>query len=595
MTLYAELVTGSLTNRGNVVPSNQCTLPQDRRACYRSMFLHSWRLAEWVKERKSVAGFDGEHTAEAFVIDVDRENDLAGALVDARNLVARLVAYYDVPVSAVHPSFSGAKGFHIAIPIECITPDKSPRKNFSVAFRGLAHDIADGMESVDLKIYEPRRILRMQNTINEKTGLYKIPLTVEELNSLDIEEIKQLATGPRVIEYLPSSELGVVSSLNEIFEDRIKDRAEQEPRAAQSSFVSLLSGANSGGRNDALTKLTGLYISKGFDEEFTLAFMRTWNTANVPPLDADELERTVRGEFSRYSEKRKAPEIYNLKQMGERYAQYIESMKETRVKLGFPSVDAKIRGVAPGEALCILGKTSVGKSAFAQFAAKTYAQDSGAPVLFLSLEMPLESVFERDYQMEMDVTGFDVERAFQDATPEDIARRIDTIYTATPNLYTCETSTMTLDSIKEHVRFAEDAIYHTRTGLLLVDYLGLVVGKGKDVYEQISGIARGMKNLAKELHIPVMYLVQVNRKFSIYDELELGAARDSGAIDEAADYIIGVWSAPKEQQTDTRRTRLQVGIVKNRKGGKGTYEAWMDRRSLRFEISDPEPKSELSF
>ena len=118
-------------------------------------------------------------------------------------------------------------------------------------------------------------------------------------------------------------------------------------------------------------------------------------------------------------------------------------------------------------------------------------------------------------------------------------------------------------------------------GLVLVDYLGLVNEKGKDLYEQVSRVARGLKEMAKALDVPIVFLSQVTKQFQPTTELELGAARDSGSIDEAADFVVGIWRDKDRPETDDD-ILMQCGLLKNRKGGLGTTPIKLNKRSLRF-------------
>jgi len=63
-------------------------------------------------------------------------------------------------------------------------------------------------------------------------------------------------------------------------------------------------GASEGGRTTALVKLTGVFCSNGFDEEFSLATLKSWNNLNKPPLQLDELEKNVSDLFARYKKEK---------------------------------------------------------------------------------------------------------------------------------------------------------------------------------------------------------------------------------------------------------------------------------------------------
>ena len=191
------------------------------------------------------------------------------------------------------------------------------------------------------------------------------------------------------------------------------------------------------------------------------------------------------------------------------------------------------------------------------------------------MEMPITSVYERACQIESGLTGYEIENQYKQNTAS-------LTFTTLKNFYTVTQSGLNLEQIKNLISIAEKNIYHKKTGLVLIDYLGLVKGNGKDIYEQVSRVARSTKDLAKELNVPIIFLSQVNRNYKEYDELEINAARDSGAIDEASDFILGIWKEkdkrPESEQTDIK---LKLGILKNRKGGLGRTSISMSKRSLK--------------
>lgn len=598
---YAEFVRGALSNRGTVLPVEEIKVNPGERECYRSMFVHGPALAEWVKSTGSVKGYVGPHAAEAFVIDVDSETDLEIARVDAVKICRMLEEIYDVPIAYQRIAFSGAKGFHVSVPMRAISADHL-RPNFADIFKGMAADMFDGFTTVDLAIYENKRILRMPNTVNAKTGLHKIPISFDELCT-DMDAIRGLARAPRNrgdIDLMPLSEISLCEGISGLFEQhaenvrnahtasaRTDTHAHADDEHPDNEIMDLFrNGTKKGHRDTNLTKLAGFLIKKGIDRAMATEMLLGWNKLNDPPFDAEDVINSVADKYARYGASTAvngAPEILTMKEAGERYVRYIHRMREARVRTGFAPIDQKLRAIAPGEVLAILGRTSVGKSALLQNIGRNYAGDSGAPVIMFSLEMPDTSVYERSIQLEYGMTGYEVERMFDNADDAAAARHIDAVYAAMSNFYIVVRS-MDIPTIDEYVQYAEANIYKQKTGLILIDYLGLVKGKGKDVYQEISKIARDMKELAKSLGVPICYLSQVNRNYRIDQELDLAAARDSGAIEEAADYILGIWRAEENLQQISTKMRCNIGILKNRKGGLSQYTAWMDKKSLVFDV-----------
>ncbi|MCL4510018.1 MAG: primase C-terminal domain-containing protein [Bacteroidetes bacterium] len=586
--LYCETAIGGLNNRNVVIPVKDFRLNGLRNECYRSVFLFGPELKTWVDKTDSVTEFTGPHTADAVPFDFDGEN-LSAVKAEVEKFIGYLTETYEIPLDYFRLSFSGNKGFHVVIPIEAFVSDPKPSIHFAQIVKAIAGEMSQGFSFVDSSIYESKRLLRVLNTVNLKSGLHKIPLTFSELQSLTVDEIKELAKEPREIEALATSEISPVESLSALwakwYSHDFRERKKTERH--DSDIFQLLRGAEQGSRNDAAIKLAGTYLAAGLNESLTLATLEAWNKQNNPPLPQGELEGVVHGAFQRYKkESTEAVRVYDLRDAGKVYAEFIGSMKKAKAHTGFETVDKKLRGIMPGESLCVLGKTSVGKSAFLQNAGINYAKSSGRPVLFFSMEMPITSVFERAAQIEFELSGYEIENDLTRNTG-DIQGFAEMLFSKIPNFYCIEKNGLTLEAIESLVRYAEENVYHDKTGLVLIDYLGLVKSSGKDIYEQVSKVARGMKDLAKSLGVPIIFLSQVNRNYSAFEELQIDAARDSGAVDEASDFILGLWREQVGSEDDTSpEMRLKLGILKNRRGGLGKITVEMERRTLRMKEVD---------
>jgi len=332
-------------------------------------------------------------------------------------------------------------------------------------------------------------------------------------------------------------------------------------------------------------------IAKGFDLSATTSWLQLWNERNQPPLPEFEIQELARGAFERYRDKAvKTVEVYNIREASDAYLAFVKNLRQRLVRLGIDGIDKKIRGVMPGETLCLLGKTSVGKSAMAQNLAHYHCKNAGTPVLGFSMEMPLTSVFERSLQIEMGITGYDVEKRYEHE-PETMVIDAEPSFQKLKNFYVVTRGGLNLKAIYDVVKRAEEEVYHEKTGLLWIDYLGLIKEHG-DIYEQVSKAARGTKDLAKELNVPIVFLSQVNRKYGEYDELSLDAARDSGAVDEASDFVVGYWKDRDFKSTEHLDGVLHIiaGVIKNRRGGRGVVPLVMEKTSLRVRETTFEPK-----
>jgi archaellum biogenesis ATPase FlaH len=574
--IYAEFVEGGIHNRNKIYKVKDFKLNGIITDCYRSMFLYNEDLKFYVDKTGSVKGYTGKHVSDSIVFDFDGE-DLQAVKDEAVKFCLHLYHTYEVHLDFLRISFSGNKGFHICIPMRAVC-EPIPKENFYEIIKNISKDISEGFKFVDYSIYESKRLLRLLNTKHSKSGLYKIPLLYDELDSFTIGEIKEFAKDKRNIETLPASEMTIIKPLNELYtkwNDYKPLEHREDLQNKHDEILNLFDGVDESGRHKALIRITAMLEKKGLSYDLILEILRNWNLKNRPPLPDDRLENESRRCFDDNRKNISSVKIYSLQDAEAVYKDYIKKIDSCKAKTGYSSIDKKIRGIMPGETLCILGKTSVGKSALLQNIGMNFAKESKEPVLFFSMEMPITSVYERACQIESGLTGYEIENEYK--------RNSNLIFTTLKNFYTIEQSGLNLEQIKNLIRFAEKNIYHRKTGLVLIDYLGLVKGNGKDIYEQVSRVARSSKDTAKELNIPIIFLSQVNRNYKEYDELEINAARDSGAIDEASDFILGIWkekdNRPETEQTDIK---LKLGILKNRKGGLGRISITMDKKSLKI-------------
>src|SRR5581483_7233083 len=108
-------------------------------------------------------------------------------------------------------------------------------------------------------------------------------------------------------------------------------------------------------------------------------------------------------------------------------------------------------------------------------------------------------------------------------------------------------------------------------GLVLIDYVQLLQGRGNNRYEQLRDIAYGCKALAKDLAVPMVLLAQLNRGVEARDQKRphLSDLRDSGAIEEAADIVGLLYSEGYYDREFGMPYVLECRIDKHRNGERG--------------------------
>jgi replicative DNA helicase len=112
-------------------------------------------------------------------------------------------------------------------------------------------------------------------------------------------------------------------------------------------------------------------------------------------------------------------------------------------------------------------------------------------------------------------------------------------------------------------------------GLVVVDYLQLMQGSGQEKRnDEVAEISRGLKLLAKKLHVPVLALSQMNRAIeSRHDKRpNLSDLRDSGAIEQDADVVLFLHQEANYDPDKEPDGTIEVIVAKNRAGETGTVK-----------------------
>ena len=553
--------------------------PGDRRDCFVTWHRFPLEYSQHVKATSSVAGYAGASYADFLPIDFDGE-DLAHVHGQVQEFLKVLELTYEIDgLHGVRLYFSGAKGFHVCLS-SALFGGWEPSFELPWRLKELARRLTEGFE-VDDKIYDQNRLLRLSNTINGKSGLYKIPLETSQVLHESIDAITSLANSPCRVVWPAWDDVAPSPACAALW----KSVGHQQPQKAPSVDVGALFaiGMKEGdGRDNQAFAVARYCRDHKFPEAVANQFLAVWDAAQVDPLGTQVLQQKVRSAYARLDGTGDtditAADVLTPQELAQQYGLYIEKLKSTRITLGLGPVDGRLRGVAPGEVCTLMAKAGVGKTALLQNILRHIAAKHEATSLFCSLEQPLAQVFERYAQMGMDRSGEQVEAAW--ATEHDL---IATTVKADlgERTMTCGRN-LTLDQLEQALDVAE-----TKAGrpvaVLAVDYLGLLDTRDldKSLYGQVSRAAREMKNLAKRRDLAVICLCQVSRAAGDdgSQPLTIHSARESGAIEEAADFLLGLYRSDLMGEDKT----ITAQILKNRKGQEGVaFEFDFDKVSLRI-------------
>ena len=255
----------------------------------------------------------------------------------------------------------------------------------------------------------------------------------------------------------------------------------------------------------------------------------------------------------------------------------------TGIPTGFNDFDEMTSGLQKSDLIIVAGRPSMGKTTFAMNLAEHAAIKSGLPVAVFSMEMPGEQLAMR---MMSSLGRIDQHRLRTGRLDDDDWPRVTSAIgmLAESPLYIDDTPAMTPTDLRARARRL--AREHG-LGMIVIDYLQLmqVPGNKENRATEISEISRSLKSLAKELHVPVVALSQLNRgleqrpnKRPIMSDL-----RESGAIEQDADLIVFIYRDEVYNEDSADKGTAEIIIAKQRNGPIGTTRLTFLGQYTRFE------------
>lgn len=256
----------------------------------------------------------------------------------------------------------------------------------------------------------------------------------------------------------------------------------------------------------------------------------------------------------------------------------------TGLATGFSELDKMTTGFQPGELVIVAARPAMGKTAFSLNISEFVALSSGKNVAFFSLEMANNQLGVR---LLSSVARLNQQRVkigrLNDAEFERLYKARCDLREA--NLYLDEEGSLSANELRSRARRL-----HRECGglhLVVIDYIGLMEGSGKSdnrAYE-VAEISRALKLLAKELHIPVIALAQLNRGLESRPNKRpiLSDLRDSGGIEQDADVVLFIYRDEVYNEDTPDRGIAEIIIGKQRNGPTGTVHVTFAGECTRFE------------
>jgi replicative DNA helicase len=258
----------------------------------------------------------------------------------------------------------------------------------------------------------------------------------------------------------------------------------------------------------------------------------------------------------------------------------------TGIASGYPALDNMTTGFHEEELIILAARPAVGKTAFALNVAQNIGTKLGLTVAIFSLEMGAESLVDRMLAAEGVINSRSI-RTGQLTDEEWQKLMIAQSNLARASIYIDDTPGIRITEIRSRARkLAQET---GNLGLVLIDYLQLITGNGRESRQQeVSEISRQLKILAKELKVPVIALSQLSRSIEQRQDKKpmLSDLRESGSIEQDADIVAFLhrddYYHNEEEEGGIPNNTVEVIIEKNRSGARGSVELMFQKEYNKF-------------
>lgn len=248
----------------------------------------------------------------------------------------------------------------------------------------------------------------------------------------------------------------------------------------------------------------------------------------------------------------------------------------TGIPTGFIDLDYKTSGFQPSDLILIAARPSMGKTAFVLNVAQHMAFKVNKTVAVFSLEMSKEQLVNRLLSLESRVDSQSIRTG--NLTDEDWGKLIEGAgIIGKSNLIIDDMPGISIADLRSKCRKYK---MEMDLGIIIIDYLQLMTGskKSESRQQEISEISRSLKEIARELNVPVVALSQLSRAVESRPDKRpmLSDLRESGAIEQDADVVMFIYRDDYYNKDTDKKNIAEIIIAKQRNGPIGTVElVWL--------------------
>ncbi len=369
--------------------------------------------------------------------------------------------------------------------------------------------------------------------------------------------------------------------------ERLKDLGHFEKVGGDRALAELYRiTAHSANAEHYANRVKELSLRRRFIEVATESIEKCYDRS----LETQELMDEIERDIFQVTERRITSDFQSILDILNETVASIVRMHEqkrpvTGISCGFSDLDNMLTGFHGSELIIIAARPSMGKTALALNIANNMVLREKKAVLFHSLEMPASQLAMRLLCIESAVDSQRVRTGH--ISSEELKR----IYTAADRLgksplYIDDTPAINIFELRAKARRLAQK---QKLGAVIVDYLQLMTTPSRlDRHLQIAEISRSLKQLARDLDVPVIALSQLSRAVESRTDQwpQLSDLRESGAIEQDADVVIFIYREEKVKKETSRKGIADIIVAKQRNGPIGTVELLFWEQTTKFDNYD---------
>lgn len=276
------------------------------------------------------------------------------------------------------------------------------------------------------------------------------------------------------------------------------------------------------------------------------------------------------------AQRKNAGAFHNIKDVLVRTYDNIELMHQrvgdiTGIATGFAELDKMTAGFQRNDLIIVGARPSVGKTAFALNIASNVATKTGENVAIFSLEMGAEQLVMRMLCSEGNI---DAQRLRTGSLTDEDWGKLTMAMGSLSNsgIFIDDTPGVRISDIRSKCRRLKQ---EHGLGMILIDYLQLILGSGRsgeNRQQEVSEISRSLKQLARELQVPVIALSQLSRGVEQRQDKRpmMSDIRESGSIEQDADIVAFLYRDDYYDKESENKNIIEIIIAKQRNGPTGT-------------------------